>query len=112
MNGKDISNIVKVINQIRLLIKDIKDASVSKSNVSFHDVKLFMLNVGQVLRKHVREENVLHDVGKDMMQLYADAGKASLQGEAEPESRGGSESNDDIYSPSLTQAFPVTGVPS
>jgi len=70
-NLKVIDTQIKVINQIRLLIKTMKDIDVTQANqISFNDLKIFMLNVAQVINVNVSDTRLKEAIGKKVFELY------------------------------------------
>lgn len=62
---------IKIINQIRLLIKTMRELDEGKkTTISFNDLKIFMLNVGQVIKNYVADSTVQKKIAQEVFELY------------------------------------------
>lgn len=70
-NMKVLDTQIKIINQIRLLIKTMRELDEGKkTTISFNDLKIFMLNVGQVIKNYVTDSEVQKRIAEEVFNLY------------------------------------------
>lgn len=70
-NMKVLDMQLKTINQIRMLIKTMRELDEGKkTTISFNDLKIFMLNVGQVIKNYVAEPETQKKIAQEVFNLY------------------------------------------
>jgi hypothetical protein len=62
---------IKIINQIRMLIKTMRELDEGKkTTISFNDLKIFMLNIGQVIKNHISDSTIQKSIAEEVFKLY------------------------------------------
>jgi hypothetical protein len=62
---------IKTINQIRMLIKTMRELDEGKkTTISFNDLKIFMLNIGQVIKNHISDSTIQKSIAEEVFKLY------------------------------------------
>lgn len=62
---------IKIINQIRMLIKTMRELDEGKkTTISFNDLKIFMLNIGQVIKNHISDATIQKSIAEEVFKLY------------------------------------------
>jgi len=62
---------IKTINQIRMLIKTMRELDEGKkTTISFNDLKIFMLNIGQVIKNYVSDATIQKQIAEEVFKLY------------------------------------------
>jgi hypothetical protein len=62
---------IKIINQIRMLIKTMRELDEGKkTTISFNDLKIFMLNIGQVIKNHISDSVIQKSIAEEVFKLY------------------------------------------
>ena len=62
---------IKTINQIRMLIKTMRELDEGKkTTISFNDLKIFMLNIGQVIKNHISDSVIQKSIAEEVFKLY------------------------------------------